>query len=34
LADTFDTTTNWAILATLAILTASLQNPAYAREAR
>lgn len=27
-----DTTTNWAILATLAILTASLQNPAYARE--
>jgi len=28
-----DTTTNWAILATLAILTASLQNPAYAREA-
>ena len=28
-----DTTTNWAIVATLAILTASLQNPTYAREA-
>ena len=28
-----DTTTNWAILATLAILTASLQNPTYAKEA-
>jgi uncharacterized membrane protein len=28
-----DTTTNWAIVATLAILTASLQNPAYAKEA-
>jgi uncharacterized membrane protein len=28
-----DTTTNWAIVATLAILTASLQNPSYAREA-
>jgi uncharacterized membrane protein len=28
-----DTTTNWAIIATLAILTSSLQNPAYAREA-
>ena len=27
-----DTTTNWAIVATLAILTASLQNPSYARE--
>ena len=27
-----DTTTNWAIIATLAILTASLQNPAYAKE--
>jgi len=28
-----DTTTNWAIVATLAILTSSLQNPLYAREA-
>jgi uncharacterized membrane protein len=28
-----DTTTNWAIVATLAILTTSLQNPSYAREA-
>lgn len=28
-----DTTTNWAIVATLAILTTSLQNPTYAREA-
>jgi len=28
-----DTTTNWAIVATLAILTASLQNAAYAKEA-
>lgn len=28
-----DTTTNWAIVATLAILTASLQNPVFAREA-
>ena len=28
-----DTTTNWAIVATLAILTASLQNPAFAMEA-
>ena len=28
-----DTTTNWAIVATLAILTASLQNPSYAKEA-
>ncbi|MBU2502525.1 DUF2270 domain-containing protein [bacterium] len=27
-----DTTTNWAILATLAILTASLNNPGYATE--
>jgi len=27
-----DTTTNWAIVATLAILTASLQNPIFARE--
>lgn len=27
-----DTTTNWAILATLAILTSSLNNPAYATE--
>lgn len=28
-----DTTTNWAIIATLAILTASLNNPTYAGEA-
>ncbi|MCB1182651.1 DUF2270 domain-containing protein [bacterium] len=28
-----DTTTNWAIVATLAILTASLNNPTYAGEA-
>jgi uncharacterized membrane protein len=28
-----DTTTNWAIVATLAILTTSLSNPTYAREA-
>ncbi len=28
-----DTTTNWAIVATLAILTTSLSNPVYAREA-
>lgn len=28
-----DTTTNWAIIATLAILTTSLQNPSYAKEA-
>ncbi len=28
-----DTTTNWAIVSTLAILTASLNNPVYAREA-
>ena len=27
-----DTTTNWAIISTLAILTASLNNPSYARE--
>ncbi len=27
-----DTTTNWAIVSTLAILTTSLSNPAYARE--
>jgi len=27
-----DTTTNWAIVSTLAILTASLNNPVYARE--
>ncbi len=27
-----DTTTNWAIISTLAILTASLNNPTYARE--
>ena len=27
-----DTTTNWAIVATLAILTASLQNPVFSRE--
>jgi len=28
-----DTTTNWAIVSTLAILTTSLNNPSYAREA-
>jgi len=28
-----DTTTNWAIVSTLAILTTSLSNPVYAREA-
>ena len=28
-----DTTTNWAIISTLAILTASLNNPSYASEA-
>jgi len=28
-----DTTTNWAIVSTLAILTTSLNNPTYAREA-
>lgn len=28
-----DTTTNWAIVSTLAILTTSLNNPVYAREA-
>jgi uncharacterized membrane protein len=28
-----DTTTNWAIISTLAILTTSLNNPTYAREA-
>jgi len=28
-----DTTTNWAIISTLAILTSSLSNPDYAREA-